>query len=568
MARRKPLPDPLADPVADLAALAASMGPNRLRAWLATLGPEDLAVVEHALGRHSEIGWRSTPATLLAHLDDSYVADWRHIALLADSFVAAADGSGPANLLWTLPSQYGKTTLVAQGIPLWLLDRDPTLRVMFVTYDAGKANEEGGKARDLAERNRDRLRFRLRPDARARGQWKTDQGGGLYCAGIKGAITGYPADVLLADDLLKGWAAAHSEAERQLVWDVWRAQLRLRGQGAGGIRLVAGTRWHEDDHFQRLLSAAIADAAADQWHMIRLPARAERHDPRSPDPLLRTPDPLGRDPGEVLEPRRFPPGEVAARAAVLGPYLAAAVEQQRPSPEEGGEVERGWWRWSSAPVAADAASDWLTSWDTKLKQTDAGDYVVGQVWARVGGTYWLRDQLRGQWPQAVARVAIALMQVRWPHVHRHLVENAGYGPELMAELRRPAPNYTLDPTLADDLAMTALERGATELLLRRGLSGLTAVVPHGDKRMRLRAVSGLIASGDVVLPEGAPWAATLVDEAASFPNGAHDDQLDALSQALQALAKGPASVAAPQRVVRPPRLATPGAPIIRRGIRA
>ncbi len=562
--RADPLPPPLPDPLADLAQLAQAMGPDRLAAWLATLEPADLAVVESALGAHAAVGWRASPATLLARLDPTYDATWRHVALLAASFVAAVDGSGPPNLLWTLPSQYGKTTLVGQGIPLWLLDRNPALRVMFVTYDAGKANEEGGKCRDLAERHPDLLRFRLRPDRRARGQWATDQGGGLYCAGIKGAITGYPADVLLADDLLKGWAAAHSEAERNLVWDVWRAQLRLRGQGLGGVRLVAGTRWHEDDHFARLMAAARADADADQWHSIRLPARAERHDPRSSDPLLHAPDPLGRDVGEVLEPRRFPVAEVTARAAVLGPYLAAAVEQQRPTPEAGGELERSWWRWSSAPVAADAASDWLTSWDTKLKQTDAGDYVVGQVWARVGGTYWLRDQVRGQWPQAIARVAIALMQVRWPHVHRHLVENAGYGPELMAELRRPAPDYVLGSQLADDLAMTALERHQTELILRRGLSGLIAVVPHGDKRMRLRAVSGLIASGDVVLPEGAPWAASLVDEAASFPNGAHDDQLDALSQALQALAKGPASVAAPTRMVRPPAPTTPGAPIRRR----
>lgn len=565
MPARKPkaLPPQLADPMADLAQLAQALGPARFEAWCSALAPDDLAVVERALAEAAATGWRATPATLLGQLIPGYRSDWAYVRLLADSFVAAVDGTGPPHLLWTLPSQYGKTTLMAQGCVLWLLDRDPTLRIIYVTYDSGKANEEAGKARDLAERHADLLRVRLRPDRRARGQWQTPEGGGLYATGIKGAITGYPADVLLADDLLKGWAAAHSEAERDLVWDVWRAQLRLRGQGERGVRVVGGTRWHEDDPFARLQAAADADAEADQWHSIRLPAKAERHDPTSSDPLLRVPDPLGRNPGDVLEPQRFPPREVSARAAVLGPYLAAAVEQQRPSPEEGGEIERGWWRWSAAPVHPDATTDWLTSWDTKLKNTDEGDYVVGQVWARVGGTYWLRDQLRGQWPQAIARVAIALVQVRHPHVHRHLVENAGYGPELMGELRRADTGYQLPAQVADDLGMSALERHQVEVLLRRGLSGLQAVVPRGDKRMRLRAVSGLIASGDVVLPEGAPWAAQLVDEAAAFPNGAHDDQLDALSQALQALAKGPASVAAPTRIVRPGPVATPGAPLRR-----
>jgi phage terminase large subunit-like protein len=549
--------------MSDLANLAALMGPDRLATFARGLSPADLNVLEAALGEQAAIGWRATPATLLAAIMAGYQR-WRFIDLLADSFVDAVEGNGPSNLQWTLPSQYGKTTLIAQGCPLWLLDRDPTLRVMYVTYDSGKALEEGGKTRDLAERHREKLRFRLRSDRRARGQWQTEQGGGLYCTGIKGAITGYPADVLLADDLLKGWQAAHSTAERNLVWDIWRSQLRLRGQGERGVRVVGGTRWHEDDHFARFTNAEEADEEADTWRSIRLPAIAERYDPRSPDPLLRVPDPLGRSPGEVLEPRRFPVGEVKARAAVLGPYLAAAVEQQRPSPEEGGEIERGWWRWSSAVVAPESTADWLTSWDTKLKQTDTGDFVVGQVWARIGGTYWLRDQVRGQWPQALAGLAVALLQVRHPHVHRHLLENAGYAPEMVHELRTPRPDYALSSAHADLLAMSPTERVAVEQLIRRGLSGLQLIPVRGDKAMRLRAVSGLIASGDVILPEHTSWAHAVVDEAAAFPNGAHDDQLDALSQALQALAKGPASLGTPRRSLAPPPATTPGAPIRRR----
>jgi phage terminase large subunit-like protein len=560
--KRLVVPKPTDDALADLANLAELMGPERLATFAKGLSPEDLNVLEAALGERSAIGWRTTPATLLAQVHRGYQR-WRYIDLLADSFTAAVEGTGPTSLLWTMPSQYGKTTLLAQGCVLWLLDRDPTLRVMFVTYDSGKAMEEGGKTRDMAEWHKDKLRFRLRPDRRARGQWATSEGGGLYCTGIKGAITGYPADVLLADDLLKGWAAAHSEAERNLVWDVWRSQLRLRGQGARGVRVVAGTRWHEDDHFARFRNAEDADADADKWHSIRLPAIAERYKADSPDPLNRVPDPLNRAPGEVLEPKRFPLEEVKARAAVLGPYLAAAVEQQRPSPEEGGEIERGWWRWSGAHVAPDAG-DWLTSWDTKLKQTDSGDYVVGQVWARVGGTYWLRDQVRGQWPQALAGIAVATLMVRHPHIHRHLLENAGYAPEMVSELRTPRPEYTLSSAHADLLALNPIERVQVEALMRRGLSGLQLINVRGDKRMRLRAVSGLIASGDVVLPENATFAHQLVDEAAAFPNGAHDDMLDSLSQALQALAKGPAKLGTPRRHLGPPVLQTPGSPLRRR----
>lgn len=562
-ARRHSTPRRHPDPYTDLAQLLAHIGPDRAEAFARTLPPDDQAILEAALGERAATGWRATPATLLHRLLPDYRL-WRYVTLLGDAFTAAWQGRAHSNQLWKMPSQYGKTTLLAQGCPLWLLDMDPTLRVMYATYDAGKALEEGGKTRDLAERYQHLLRFRLRPDRRARGRWETDQGGGLYCVGIKGAITGYPADVLLADDLIKGWQAAHSEAERELVWSVWRSQLRLRGQGGRTVRIVAGTPWHEDDHFARLRKAAEADADADQWLDIRLPARAELADPRSPDPLLRVPDPLGRAPGEVLEPERFDEAEVRARAAILGPYLASAMEQLRPTPEEGGEVLRPWWRWWSSALPDADTGEWITSWDTKLKQTDEGDYVVGQVWCRVGGTYWLIDQVRGQWPQAITGPAVALVQVRYPHITRHVLENAGYAPEMVAELRAPRPDYQLDSQLADDLGMTSLERVQVEALIRRGLSGLTLNTVRGDKRMRLRAVSGLISSGDVVLPEGAPFAHSLVDEAAAFPNGAHDDQLDALSQALQVLHKGPAGVSAPKRSVRDAPQVTPGGAIARR----
>ena len=36
-------------------------------------------------------------------------------------------------------------------------------------------------------------------------------------------------------------------------------------------------------------------------------------------------------------------------------------------------------------------------------------------------------------------------------------------------------------------------------------------------------------------PELAPWVGDLIEEAAMFPNGTHDDQVDALTQALTRL---------------------------------
>jgi phage terminase large subunit-like protein len=425
---------------------------------------------------------------------------------------------------------------------IWALDYDPTLRIMYVSYDADKAVEEAGLARDDAERHADQLRFQLRPDRRARGMWRTDQGGGLYATGVNGAITGFPADALLADDLFKGWQAAHSATVREFVWNVYRSQMRLRIQGPRCPIIVAGTRWHEDDLTGRLRAAAKANSEADQWHVTRIPTLADGDD-----------DPLGRQPGEPLETRRFPIEEVLARRATMGSYLWASLEQQLPAPEEGGELKRAWFRLDDR--MPDRADDWLTSWDMKLKDKETGDYVVGQCWARTGTDFWLVDQLRGQWNQATTINAICLMYVRHRDARRHIIENTGNGPEVMETLRHGMPGYEVDDDTAGLLGMTEDERQQVSELRQRGMPGLVPNNPKGSKEVRARAVSPYAEAGNVHLPAGSSWTGGFLDEIAAFPKGSHDDQVDAFSQALTKLAKGPATARAatgPLPGTRPP----------------
>jgi predicted phage terminase large subunit-like protein len=74
--------------------------------------------------------------------------------------------------------------------------------------------------------------------------------------------------------------------------------------------------------------------------------------------------------------------------------------------------------------------------------------------------------------------------------------------------------------------------------LRKKIPGLVPETPTESKPARASAVSPFIEAGNVLLPskdvalfdvEG------LIDEAAAFPNGTHDDQVDALSQGLKRL---------------------------------
>jgi predicted phage terminase large subunit-like protein len=73
--------------------------------------------------------------------------------------------------------------------------------------------------------------------------------------------------------------------------------------------------------------------------------------------------------------------------------------------------------------------------------------------------------------------------------------------------------------------------------LRNTVSGLIAVNPHESKEARASAVSPFVESGNVYLPDPrlAPWVGGFLTECAGFPNATHDDQVDALTQALARL---------------------------------
>jgi predicted phage terminase large subunit-like protein len=66
------------------------------------------------------------------------------------------------------------------------------------------------------------------------------------------------------------------------------------------------------------------------------------------------------------------------------------------------------------------------------------------------------------------------------------------------------------------------------------IPGLIPVTPQGVKVARASAVSPLVEAGNVYLPHPsqAPWVDGFIRECVTFPKGAHDDQLDAMTQLL------------------------------------
>jgi predicted phage terminase large subunit-like protein len=274
------------------------------------------------------------------------------------------------------------------------------------------------------------------------------------------------------------------------------------------------TRWHEDDLAGRLIAED-----GSEWRVLNIPAQADHN------PAKGQTDVLGRQPGEFMVSAR---GRTLVqwerRKRTSGSRAWTALYQGRPSPAEGGILKAGWWKRYDTPqwiqradgsrvvhvVAEDA--ELIQSWDMAFKDTKSSDYVVGQVWLRRGVNAYLLDQVRGRWSFAETCDKLLALTARWPQATAKLIEDKANGPAVMNSLR-----------------------------LRVG--GMIPVEPEGSKEARAHAVSPLIQAGNVFLPdplddEGeplAPWVDDFVEEAKAFPNATHDDQVDAMTQAVHRL---------------------------------
>lgn len=419
--------------------------------------------------------------------------------ILDDALIDAAEGREPY-LIFSMPPQEGKSYRVSRTFPLWLLARNPDLRIAIVSYSDRLARRWGKRIRNDIKAN-PQLGLRVRRDTAAADEWQLDGSeGGVVTCGIKGAITGRPVDVLIIDDPIKGMKEAESEIYREDAKEFWQANGSTR-LSEGAIVVVVQTRWHEDD----LAGWLIATSEPGDWRYINIPAECEQE-----------PDILGRKVGEfMLSARGRTLKGWLRRKRNAGSRVWAALFQGRPSPAEGGIFKREWWRY--APIRrvlvhpdgrreALGMDRVLISIDCTFKDTDGSDFVVMQVWGKRGAMAYLLDQRRGHWDFPTTCAQLVSLAAQWPQASEKLVEDKANGPAVISQLRGKVP-------------------------------GLIPITPVDSKLARAHAVTPFIESQNVEIPDPqhAPWVGDFVEECAGFPNATHDDQVDTCTQALNRL---------------------------------
>lgn len=390
-------------------------------------------------------------------------------------------------LILTVPPRHGKSRECSIDFPAWFLGRNPQKEIIISSYSADLALDFGGKTRDKVDSESYKIIFpnvRLKEDEKAKGKWSTNHGGGYMAAGVGGAVTGRGADIFLVDDPVKNAEEAASLVMREKVWEWWKSTAFTRLHPKG-VMIIIMTRWHLDDLAGRIL----ADPEfAPMTKVIEFPALA-KHDEEF------------RHEGEALWPTRYSEEALTQIKIVVGPYVWAALYQCSPILTEKQEFKPEWKKYrTEQEVASMSTSNYLTV-DTamsKKAQADFCGFVDNSVDKE---NFWnLRAWRAKIGPEELVDTLFALHETR---------KYSAIG---------------IEKTTYTDGLKPFLD---SEQRKRNKFLPIVELAHKGTaKEIRIRSVIPRYASGSIFHIKDRCDA--LEEEQMQFPNGMHDDVVDAL----------------------------------------
>lgn len=401
-------------------------------------------------------------------------------------------------LVLAAPPQHGKSELISRRLPAYLLGRFPEWRVASASYSDELA---GAMAQDVRRNIASAEHQHLFPaqlvkgryDVNRMGEFTTPGGSGGYLGvGVGAGLTGRSATIGLIDDAVKNEKEALSPTVKDGHWSWYQATFSTRLAENSG-QIIIGTQWAEDD----------------------LPARICKHfngDPRLTVlrfPAINEPDEVGYNPllpKGALVPELKSLEFLREVKSLFSDYWWSALYQQSPRALGGNVFKEEGLRYyfpKDLPAKFDKV---IASLDATFKDTDGTDFVVFQVWGKLGANSYLLEQSRARMSFTKTISEVVRLKRDHPRIRQFYVEDKANGPAVIDALKGI-------------------------------VSGLIPVEPDGSKLARAHAVTHVWEAGNVWIPhpELAPWVKDLVAELTAFPAAANDDQVDAMTQALRQL---------------------------------
>ena len=420
----------------------------------------------------------------------------------------------PLRLMILAPREHGKTWFFGYGYPAWWLIRDPNVRILYMTASDSKATEQVTRLRRIIEN--DPLKKWFGDIASDRDQWTfyklyrkrtlnfsepSFQGIGLHSDIIGGHF-----DIIIYDDLFDEEDIATDDARKKL-------EARFFGDLQGLTTpnsqvIVIGTRKHWADLYQKLLESP-AWTKLEQKAIIKYPERWDY-----------LPDGSGVEVHgeyEALWPARWNIQSLLLKRREMGELFFEREYQNNPSFLKGQVFKDEWL--SQEGVEYDSLPENLGMvqfWDLAISENPEANYTVCvtlaihdyQVGSQQRRIYYIADMLWAHLDFPSQCRQLRIQHDAYPNVYSVGVEAVSY--------------------------QRALVQWATE----NGLYYVMPIMQVKNKTLRLQALSPFFENAQIKFPKGQfPWKQQFRREYLEFPEGEHDDILDALEGALTLASK-------------------------------
>lgn len=457
---------------------------------------------------------------------------WRGLEPATHQYDMAArvDGAAPYQAdFW--PRDHGKSEIFCISYPLRRICEDPNVRILIVQKTATEATKTLGVIKAELEQNAPLNEF-------YRAHWQRTVGHADICnragaqmiagkkegawqqsriyvkrkrrgkdptveaVGVGGAITGGHFDVIIMDDVEDDENTRTDERIAAMIKWFTGTIMQLR-EPHTKIIVVGTLKTNKKDIYQIVRESPVWDVfltgailshelAEIQYDLVRNAAGIVV------DVDVKTPD------VRTLWPQKW---SIRALLLEMVASLDRAVwirEKLNDLRALAGRIfDRGLFRYCNAEMlaAVEAAGGWerlIQVWDTAYEEKQTADWSVCGTFGLFQGLVYVLDVFRNklELPQLQEQIVQQFMAWRPMEV---CVEDRGSGKSVLQVLEQ-----------------------------QTGLP-LVRIDPEGrDKVARARSATPYLQAGRVLLRGGASWVPAFLDEVAMFPDGAHDDQVDAL----------------------------------------
>lgn len=466
-----------------------------------------------------------------------------------------------------VPPGCSKSLILEVFAPAWVWAQAPDPAALMgphhrwlgCSYDAELVLRDASKMKQLVESELYLQAFpatQLKPDSKALHRLFTTSGGLRFSTSVAGRGIGWHFHSAVIDDPTKPQnvldGSGEVELKKALTWHDKVLPTRRADPPRFGTMLV----------MQRILEADLAGECLKRegYEHLCLPMH---YQPKATWIRGDWSAKLDKrtEPGELLNPERFPEAVVKELEVSLGAEASAQLEQN-PVPRTGGLLQEAWLRWEWIEIPYKGL--WIQVWDLSGKGTDILKHsaVHGALWVaqrctsvrelldsiddreRAGRCesrpvqvasaerYHLIDECWGVWPyeETLKQIVAAQQRPLWNRAHLKLFEEKASGVQAVQQLSAgwQAPDGQ-----------------------RHRLVGIRPTAPSTDKISEFRPVVPPAAeAGLILLPpwrrnESRPGGATGPDawraELLGFPHAKRNDRVDTTSNALKHFSQGHSS---------------------------